>query len=280
MDDPDNIIFEAVEKELLKETSSVIPALEAVWEFTPHEICQLRIENLIRRILFKENSRKLRLWSRQATPDLLEGFILASRYHYPDLNEGLVNRHIEEIRKKVWVELNNSLTSLEKITVLNHVFYNDFQLNVAEEEHISPQHCFINRVLETGTGNGVSLALLYNIVAEKLGLPVRYVDLPRHPLLAYVDRKIASRVHPPGVETDILFYINPANRGSITGRKELEYILKKMNYDMENACLEASSPKVFLLRLLEITEKSYEMNGQSERTADILQMMNILSGKK
>ncbi|HPJ77805.1 MAG TPA: transglutaminase-like domain-containing protein [Prolixibacteraceae bacterium] len=280
MDDPEPLIFEAVEKELLKENSSVIPALETVWETTPHEICQIRIEYLIQRILFRENYNKLRQWSRQPSPDLLEGFILASRYHYPDLNEPEVRRHIEEIRKKVWVEINNSLTSIEKITVLNHVFFHDFRLKVAGDENMSPQHCFINRVLETGTGNAVSLALLYTIVAQKLELPVRYVDLPRHPLLAYVDRRIAARVHPPGIETDVLFYINPANNGSITGRKELEYMLKKLDYDLTHACLEASSPKVFLLRLLEITERSYEMSGQTERTADILRMMSIFSGKK
>ncbi len=280
MDDPDHLIFEAVEKELLKENSAVIPALEAIWETTPYEICQIRIENLIQRILFKENYNRLRQWSRQPAPDLLEGFILASRYHYPDMNEQEVLRNIEDIRRKVWVEINNSLTSIEKITVLNHVFYQDFRLKVSEDEHLTPQHCFINRILETGTGNAVSLALLYNIIAQQLELPVKYVDLPRHPLLAYVDRKIAARVHPPGIESDVLFYINPANKGSITGRKELEFILKKLNIDMENVTLEASTPKVFLLRLLEITEKSYEMSGQSERTADLLQMMSILSGKK
>ncbi len=280
MDDPDPGVYEVIEKELLKENSSVIPELEAVWEMTRYEVCQGRIENLIHRILFKENYRKLRLWSKQPTPDLLEGFILASRYHYPDLNEDKIHRTIEEIRKKVWVELNSSLTSIEKITVLNHLFFNGFNFRTVAEGEYSPQYCFINRILETGTGNAVSIALLYNIVAQKLGLPVRYVDLPRNPMLAYVDRRIAARVHPPDVDTDILFYINPANQGSITGRKELEYYMKKMNYDPGVTNFETSSPRNFLLRLLEITEKSYELNGQKDRTADILQMMSVLAVKK
>ncbi len=280
MDDPDPGVFEVVEKELLKENPSVIPELEAVWELTRYEVCQARIETLIHRILFKENYRKLRQWSKLPSPDLLEGFILASRYHYPDLNEDKIHRTVEEIRKKVWVELNNSLTSIEKITVLNHLFFDGFNFCTVSGSESAPQYCFINRILETGMGNAVSIALLYNIIALKLGLPVMYVDLPRTPMLAYVDRRIAARVHPPGVDTDILFYINPANRGSITGRKELEYFMKKMNYDAKVTSFETSSPRNFLLRLLETTEKSYEKYGQTERTADILRMMSVLTAKK
>lgn len=84
----------------------------------------------------------------------------------------------------------------------------------------------------------------------------------------------------PGVNTDILFYINPASHGSITGRKELEYYLRKMNYEPGFSGLETSSPRSFLVRLLEITELSYEKNGEAERSADILEMKNILSEKK
>ncbi len=252
MDDPDNVIFEAIEAELLKEKAAVIPELEKIWETTRHEVCQVRIENLIKNILFRENFKQLRSWSRQPSPDLLEGFMLVSKHHYPELNIERVNRKIEEIRKKVWVEINNSLTSLEKITVLNHIFFNGFGFTTGPENSLSPQYCFINQLLETQTGNAVSLALLYNIVALRLNLPVRYVDLPRNPMLAYVDRRIAAKVHPPGVESDILFYINPASNGSITGRRELEFYMKKMNYNLSLASYEASSPRYFLLRLLEV----------------------------
>ena len=86
MDDPDRSVHEAVEKELLKEDSRIIPALEEVWESTLDEICQDRIESLIQQIQFNEKYRKLSSWVKQNPPDLLEGFLLISRYHYPDLS--------------------------------------------------------------------------------------------------------------------------------------------------------------------------------------------------
>jgi regulator of sirC expression with transglutaminase-like and TPR domain len=280
LDDPDPGIFDVIEKELLKESVSVIPELEVMWETTPHEICQIRIEYLIHRILFKENFRKLRRWSRQQAPDLLEGFILASQYNFPDINVDRIYRRIEEIRKRVWVELNNSLTSLEKITVLNHVLFNEYGFTIVPDIQPALKYYSVAHILENRTGCAVAIALLYNIIARKLDLSVSYVDFPRNPMLAYVDRRIAAKVHPPEVDTDVLFYINPANNGSITGRRELEYVLRKMNVEESVSHTEASSPCNFLARLLEVTEKSYEMSDQPEKSADILQMIAVLSTKK
>ncbi len=280
LDDPDSNAFQTVEKELLKESARIIPELEIVWESTYDEICQVRIENLIQRLHFHENYKSFRKWSKQQEHDLLEGFILASKYHYPDLNSGWIERRIEEIRMKVWVELNNSLTSLEKITVLNHIFFQEFGFSVDNENYYAPKNCFINQVIETGMGNPVSIALLYTIVANRLGLPVRFVDIPKHPLLAYVDKRIAAKVHPAGVETDVLFYINTSNKGSISGRRELEFQLRRSGLEPLKRFFEATSSRCFLSRLLEVTEKSYELNGFSDKTADIHQMISILNAGK
>ena len=280
MDDPDASVYEAVEKELLKETSRIIPELESVWETTYDENCQARIENIIHRLNFKENYKLFRKWSRQDDPDLLEGFIIASKYHYPDLNADRILRRIEDIRKKVWVELNNSLTSLEKVTVLNHIFFQEFGFSVDHENYYAPRNCFLNQIMETGMGNPVSIALLYTIIGQKLGLPIGFVDIPKHPLLAYVDKRIAAKVHPEGVETDVLFYINASNKGSISGRRELEFQLRRSGLEPLKRFFEAGSSRNFLSRLLEVTEKSYELNGLSNKTADIHQMLSILNSGK
>jgi regulator of sirC expression with transglutaminase-like and TPR domain len=277
LDDPDPAIFEAVEKELIRENIGIIPELEILWETTPYEVCQIRIENLIRRILFRESFKKLRKWSRQQVPDLLEGFILVNQYYFPDINVDRIHRRIEEIRKKVWVELNNSLTSLEKITVLNHILFNEYKFTVISEDPSTMKNHSVAHILENRTGSAVAIALLYNILAKKLELPVKYVDFPRNPMLAYIDRRIAAKVHPPEVESDVLFYINPANNGSITGRRELEYVLKKIDAPFTH--LEVSSPRNFLMRLLEVTEKQYQLTGQLGKSTDIRQMIAVLSEK-
>jgi hypothetical protein len=279
LDDPDPEIFAAVGRELLKENSSIIPNLEYVWETSIHDECQQRIEDLIQKIRFKENYRKLRIWSNKPYPDLIEGFIIVSQSRFADINVDRIYRRIEEIRKRVWIELNNSLTSLEKITVLNHVLFNEYNFKIVPDGKESLQNHSIAHILESRSGSAIAFSILYNIIAEKLDLPVRYVDFPKSPILAYVDRRIAAKVHPPDVETDIIFYINPAGSGSISGRRELEFILKKMNQGGSAVHLQASSPQFFLVRLLESVEKTMEKSGLAQKSPDILQMISVLNKK-
>lgn len=280
LDDPCPTVFEYVEIELLKESPKIVPELEALWEITHEEQCQRRIENIIQRIYFKDNYNKLLRWAKRRNPDLLEGFILASKYHYTDLNIERIFRKIEAIRRKVWIELNNSLTSLEKITVLNHIFFTELGFKINTHNYYSPQNCFINTVLETKMGNQVSIALLYAIVANKLDLDVRFVDIPNNPLLAYVDKRLAQKVNPQHIATDVLFYINPSHEGSIAGRRELEFQLKRHKFEPEKRFFEPGTPQCFLSQLLKITERSYAESGFLNKTDDIIQMINILNKGK
>jgi len=280
LDDPDQLIFEAVEKELLKESVRIIPDLEYVWESTLYDVCQQRIGCLIRKIRFKEEIRQLKLWSSKSDAELLDGFIIISRYLFPEMSVEKFHRIIEEIRKRVCVELNNSLTSLEKITVLNHIFFNEYRFRIVSENQETLKSHSVAHLLESGTGSVVAFALLYQIIARKLELPVRFIDFPRHPLLAYADRKIAAKVHPPEIETDILFYINPAGKGSISGRRELEFVLRKMNPVLEINHLETGTPASFLLRLLDSIDQSAAMSGETERGDEIVRMKRILGVRK
>jgi regulator of sirC expression with transglutaminase-like and TPR domain len=280
LDDPDPLIFEAVEKELQKESIRIIPELEIVWETTLCDVCQERIGRLMRKIRLKEETRKLKSWSAKKDPDLLEGFIIISRYLFPEISTEKVSRKIEEIRRRIWVELNNSLTSLEKITVLNHVVFNEYRFRIVADNQENMKSHSVAHLLESGSGSVVAFALLYQIIAARLDLPVRFIDFPRHPLLAYADKKIAVRVHPPEVETDILFYINPAGKGSISGRRELEFVLRKMNPVVEISTLETGSPATFLLRLLESIDQSAALDGETDRKNEIQLMTEALGVKK
>jgi regulator of sirC expression with transglutaminase-like and TPR domain len=277
LEDPDDHVHEAVTRELLRLSPRIVPLLEKIWESTYDDRFRIRIENLIQRLYFKESYKTFTRWSKMKEPDLLEGFILASKYHFPDISKDWIERRMEEIRIKVWVELNNSLTSLEKISVLNHVFFHDFGFTLDLENIYHPKNCFINQILENRKGNKISIALLYTIVARSLGLSVAYVDIPKYPLLAYTDKRIAAKIHPSGVETDVLFYINASNNGSITGRRELEFQLRRSGLELCRQYFEPDSNLTFLSRLLEVTEKSYELNGFREKTAGIHQIISVLN---
>ena len=112
LDDPDRTVFQLVEKELLKENEDIIPALEEKWETSFNIFYQERIENLIQSLQFKETYKKLKLWlnTNIKERDLFTGFWIVDQFQYPDLNLLNIQLKLEKIRKKIWLELNNSLT--------------------------------------------------------------------------------------------------------------------------------------------------------------------------
>jgi regulator of sirC expression with transglutaminase-like and TPR domain len=159
------------------------------------------------------------------------------------------------------------------------VLFQEYQFKLVPDNQESLKSHSIAHMLESHTGSAVAFGMLYLVIAGKLELPVRYIDFPRNPLLAYVDKRIAAKVHPSDVETDILFYINPAGNGSITGRRELEYVLRKINPEGRLKQLETSTLRSFLVRLLEGMEKTIALGGNEEKTSEIQQMIRILEEK-
>lgn len=275
LDDPDNSVFEIVEKELLKENFEIIPFLEEKWELSFDDSYQERIENLIQNLQFKQTKKLFKNWINTKKHDLLSGFLLIDRFQYPDLNLLNIDQKIENIKKNIWLELNNSLTILEKTTILNHFLFNINGFSINHKNINSPQNCFLNQMLDTKKGNPISISILYVIIARQLELPTHFIDFPRNPLIAIVDPNLAKKVHGNIRNSDVLFYINPSNKGSITSRKEIEYHLRKNKYEPIQSYSEPKSDLFFIQRLLESLKNSYQSVGFQEKEDKIEALLKL-----
>jgi hypothetical protein len=277
LDDPDQTVFELVQEELLKETDEIIPVLEQKWESSFDGYCQERIENIIQNLQFKETTRLLGNWlaTDNNKRDLLTGFLIIDRFQYPDINPDNIRFKLENIRKKIWLELNNSLTLLEKTTILNHFLFNMNEFSINFKNIHSPQNCFLNQLLDTKKGNSVSISIFYTIIARMLDLPAQFIDFPKNPLVAIVDAKLAKKVHGNGVHSDVLFYINPSNKGSITSIKEIEYHLRTNNYLPLQDYTEPKSDIQFIKLLVESLELSYQSVNFMDKKDRIQQLLQL-----
>jgi regulator of sirC expression with transglutaminase-like and TPR domain len=275
LDDPDQQVFETVEQELLKQNYKIIPALEDKWETSFDESCQERIENLIQNLHFKQTKKQLKSWILSNSSDLLEGVLCVDRFQYPDLNLLYIKQKIENIRKTVWLELNNSLTILEKITILNHFIFHINAFSVNLNNINSPQNCYLNQLLETKKGNQVSVGILYTILARQLGLPAQLTDFPNNPLVAVVDAVLAKKVHGKNSCTNVIFYVNPSNKGAITNRKEIDYHLKKYNKTCAAKYSEPVSDQLIVMRLLESLREGFHAAGFIEKEVKIAEMIKL-----
>jgi regulator of sirC expression with transglutaminase-like and TPR domain len=144
------------------------------------------------------------------------------------LDEFDITRQLGRITQDVWLELNDNLTAFEKIKVFNKIFYDFHHFSGNVENLLTPDSLYLNRLLETRKGNPLSLGILYSIIARSLKIPVYGVMLPEHFILACAKGEITSRMMEEG-SGEILFYINPFNRGEMFTRNEVNTYLKQLN---------------------------------------------------
>lgn len=277
LDDPDENVFHHIREKLLSMGNVAVPALESAWENSFDPLLQSRIENIIHSIQLDYTRNSLRTWALPGQQDLLEGALIVARTQYPDLDEDRIRRHIEQIKQDIWLELNNNLTALEKIRVINHILFDVHNFSGNTANYHAPQNSYINNVLETKKGNPLSLSIIYAVIAQDLRIPVYGVNLPEHFILAYVD---AGTDQPMAFTQDsdrVLFYINPFSRGWVVSRKEIDAYLKQQNLDPKPEYYAPCSNLDIIRSLITKLIISYERLGYPNKTEELKRMMDVLS---
>lgn len=276
LDDPDDSVFNLVLVEILKEDVSIVDRLEHIWETSFEELVQQRIEFIIQQIQLKDTKEKIKNWASQETLDLFEGIFLISRYQYPELKLKSIQIQLEKIRKDIWLEFKNSLTSLEKITILNHIFFDHYKFKIDRDNTELPQNSYINRVLDTRKGNTISITIIYTLIARSLNLPVHYIDFESNPLVGYFDKDMARLVNEEDNNSQILFYINPSNKGAIIGPKEVDYMRQSAYANEPNHQPEPCSDRIIIKRLVEKLSNDYKQAGSLEKVNYLKEIAEIL----
>ncbi|MBS1773462.1 MAG: hypothetical protein JST82_11440 [Bacteroidetes bacterium] len=278
IDDPDDEVFDTVAEQLLHYGREIIPNLEQLWEVTSDESIQERIELLIHRVHFQDLQQEFLEWSQSKNPEILRGAILVARYQFPDLNIASILTQFDQIRRNIWLELNNYLTPLEQVNVFNSILYNYYKLQGHELTEREPKHFFINQVLESKQGNAYALGVLYLALCELLDIPIFAIDLPRQFVFAYIDTLhhfYKQDDNDDGVQ-QIQFFVDPLN-GMVYTQKDVDTYLRKINAtDKENYLKPLLSRRV-IYKMLEELALCYRYKREEQKAEEIQQLMRIVA---
>ncbi len=275
IDDPDDEVFDTVAHKLIDYGRSIIPKLEQLWEVTEDQSVQERIELLIHRVHFQDLQHDLLEWSNSKNPELLRGAILVAKYQFPDLNVPALLTQFDQVRRNVWLELNNYLTPLEQVNIFNSILYNYYKLKGHELTEREPKHFFINQVLESKQGNCYTLGVLYLALCELLDIPIFAVDIPRQFVFAYIDT-LHHFFNPDseGVQ-QIQFYIDPLN-GMVYTQKDVDSYLRKINAKEKELYFTPLLSKRIIYKMLEELSLCYRYKREEQKADEIQQLMRIL----
>lgn len=270
-DEPDEQLYAQIRSRILFYGVDAIPSLESAWETTLEDSLQQRLIQLIHQIQQETLFTDLQHWSRFGNEDMLRGFILVTRYQYPDLDVDAITREVGRIAQELWLELNNDLTPLEKVKVLNHVFYdiNRFSGNTTNI-HL-PDNFYLKNLLESKKGNPLSLGIFYLIIAKSMRIPIYGIDLPKHFILAYTDDE--NNTHSAD---DVVFYLNPFNKGAVFTKNEIDLYIKQLRLEPQSKFYTPCSNKNIIKRLIKGLADSYVLSGNNDKADELNHLVQAL----
>ena len=272
LDEPDENAFFRIKDKIYSFGQEAIPVLENAWENSFEGFVQERIEGIIKKIQQDILLFEFSDWIKLGSTDLLKGFLLVSRTQYPDLDQENITIRIEQMKMDAWLELNDNLTALENIKVLNHIIFDLHNFDGNKINIHSPSNSYINTLLETRKGSPLTLGMLYLIIAQKLNVPVYGVNLPQHFILAYT----TEMVKPVPEENDVLFYINPFNKGAIFTRREIELFIRQLKVKPVESFFAPCTNIDIIKRLINYLKFSYNKSGQQEKIDNLETLLNLM----
>ncbi len=274
IDDPDEEIFGAVSTKIVDFGKTIIPNLEHLWETTPNEHIQERIELIIHRLHYKDLTEDFTQWSLAGHHDLLVGALLVSKFQDPELATSTTLLEVEKIRRNIWLELNQYLTPLEQIRIVTGILYSYYNLKGNEVAYTDVNEFLIHKLLETKRGNQLSNGILYLIICDLLDIPVKAIGVPKQFVIAYFKPGYSNEAT-EDYRDKIEFFIDPSN-GMVFTHKDVDSYFKRISVPAVASYFKPLSNKKVIQYLLEETSKCFDNEKEDYKKIELIQLANLL----
>jgi regulator of sirC expression with transglutaminase-like and TPR domain len=226
IEDPDEEVYQSVSSKLLSLGDEVLPHLEYHKHTIEDSEHKEKLEQIIYKIEVSALEQGLQEWKQNGELTIFDAAIIISNYLNRENEKELFIFEIEKIRKTAWLELNDYLTPLEEINILNRTFFDFYKLRGLETDYTQKEEFSLFHLLSSKKGNTHSLAALYLIIAELLGININPVSIPKQNLLCYVNEENPFEA---SNTNEILFFLDPLT-GQVYTHRDIENYLKKIDY--------------------------------------------------
>lgn len=267
LEDPDKEVYKTVKNELVDLGTNIIPNLEEAWEKNFDSLIQDRVEEIIHEIQFKSLLNELKLWI-SSPKDILEGWMIISRYQYPELKKESFESTLTNIINEAHLAIENCNSDLEKISALNTIIFSRYRFRGNVKNFHSPENSFINDVIDNRKGNPLSLSIIYMHISRKIGLPVCGINMPKHFIVGFESE------HNFDIDS-IKFYINPFSKGTMLNRQDLETFLKREKIKESSKYFSPCGNKEILKRLINNLLHSYTYRSKKEKAEEMVKFLQL-----
>ena len=103
----------------------------------------------------------------------------------PELEFQSYQAYMSEISGQVSTRLADSTHPYDVLNTLNQVLFEELGFRGNQEDYYNPNNSYITRVLDERKGIPITLSILYQEIAARLGIQLLFVGMPGHFLLKY-----------------------------------------------------------------------------------------------
>jgi len=276
IDDQDKGVYELVQGQIIDLGKDVLPFLDKAFDESDSELMSARLKNLIGQLNLIKTREDIRDWKQHNSRNLYEGLSILAKFQYPKLAIEKITQSINKIRQELWLEVNDNMTALEKVRILNHLFFEIHMFRGDSKDFFAPENSFLNDVIIRKKGNPITLSSIYSIIAQSVNIPIYGVNMPNHFIVAFTNRLYTQPLSDIKIN-DVLFYVNPFNRGEIYSLKEMRHFLTSMKVVPRDNYLLPCSNVTIVTRSLNNLINIYENLGQVEKADDFRVILGELS---
>jgi len=192
--------------------------------------------------------------------DLARAALAIARTEYPQLDPDSYLARLQGLAQRVRARLTRNPAPPETIASLNTVLFEEehFRGNVAD--YYDPRNSFLNEVLDRKLGIPITLALVYEEVARRIGLPLFGVGMPGHFLLKHYDVDGGQVI------------LDPFHGGALLTPQECQQRLDQIysgQMQLQSEFLSSVSRRRWLTRLLNNLKTIY-LSGRNFRKALVM----------
>lgn len=204
-------------------------------------------------MIHKSFEREIRLPEAQIS--LERAALYLALIEYPLLNIDSYIDLLDSMAAEVKPFVTPDTPPFETIEILNSYFFGVWGFSSTVFHHHNPANNYLNEVIDRRIGNALTLALVYQAIAQRVGFPLVGIGLPGHFLL---------RPDLPGCNC----FIDPLHGGAVLTRQDCHGRLMEIfgrSVELKPEYLQPFRPHHFLARLLTNLKLAYLNRGEIQK---------------
>lgn len=185
---------------------------------------------------------------------LEEGVWLLAQTMYPDINpaayQALLDTYAGDLRERI----DFTAPPSQVLGVVNHYLFANLGFAGNQKNYYDPANSYMNRVVDSRSGNPISLCTLYILITRRLKLPVTGIGMPGHFLCRYQSSQDE-------------IYVDTFHQGRLLSKADCMKLLVENGHNVQEGYLSSVSPRRIILRMCSNLHQIYVHLGQPEESA-------------